>query len=203
MAVNDAQVATLRAQLAGHLDEHLDLGRGRPARAGTPATRRRPRCWSRPRRGSPGARPRSPRSPPGSARSRSGRPRGPSGSARRSTRTCTGPASSGRDRNPSTISSSSAAITETCDFDGDVTPSAAAGLSTRRVETPSRYDVAATEASAASARRRCSRNDGKYDPCRSFGIASSIVPARCPTPASGTRSASSPGPGTPHHIRGR
>ena len=39
-------------------------------------------------------------------------------------------------------------------------------------------DVATTEASARSARRRCSRNDGKYDPCRSFGIASSTVPAR-------------------------
>ena len=38
--------------------------------------------------------------------------------------------------------------------------------------------MATTEASARSARRRCSRNDGKYDPCRSFGIASSTVPAR-------------------------
>jgi hypothetical protein len=43
---------------------------------------------------------------------------------------------------------------------------------------PSRYDVAITEASARSARRRCSRNAGKYDPCRSFGIASSTVPVR-------------------------
>ena len=38
--------------------------------------------------------------------------------------------------------------------------------------------MATTEASARSARRRCSRNDGKYDPVRSFGIASSTVPAR-------------------------
>ncbi len=49
-----------------------------------------------------------------------------------------GPASSGRDRKPSTISSSSAAIRLTCDFDSDVTPSEAASFSTRRVETPSR-----------------------------------------------------------------
>jgi hypothetical protein len=49
-----------------------------------------------------------------------------------------GPASSGRDRKPSTISSSSAAITLTCDFDKLVTPSDAASFSTRRVETPSR-----------------------------------------------------------------
>src|SRR6185437_7349519 len=69
-----------------------------------------------------------------------------------------------------------------CRLTGDllspVTPRDAASFSTRRVETPSRYDVATTEASARSARRRCSRNDGKYDPARSFGIASSIVPAR-------------------------
>ena len=89
-----------------------------------------------------------------------------------------GPASSSRFRNPSTSSSSSAAIADTCDLDRPTTPREAASFSTRRVETPSRYDVATTEASARSARRRCSRNAGKYDPCRSFGIASSIVPAR-------------------------
>ena len=89
-----------------------------------------------------------------------------------------GPRSSGRDRNPSTSSSSSAAITLTCDLDSPVTPREAASFSTRRVETPSKYDVATTEASARSARRRCSRNPGKYDPWRSLGIASSIVPAR-------------------------
>jgi hypothetical protein len=33
-------------------------------------------------------------------------------------------------------------------------------------------------ATTRSGRRRCSRNAGKYDPARSFGIASSIVPAR-------------------------
>jgi hypothetical protein len=49
-----------------------------------------------------------------------------------------GPASSLRDRKPSTISSSSAAIRLTCDFDSEVTPSEAASFSTRRVETPSR-----------------------------------------------------------------
>ena len=37
-----------------------------------------------------------------------------------------------------TISSSSAAITLTCDFDSFVTPSDSASFSTRRVETPSR-----------------------------------------------------------------
>ena len=89
-----------------------------------------------------------------------------------------GPRSSGRFRKPSTSSSSSAAIADTCDLDRPVTPREAASFSTRRVETPSRYDVATTEASARSARRRCSRNDGKYDPDRSFGMASSIVPAR-------------------------
>src|SRR4029077_8740423 len=89
-----------------------------------------------------------------------------------------GPWSSGRFRKLSTTSSSSAAITLTCDLDRPVTPREAASFSTRRVDTPSRYDVATTEASARSARRRCSRNAGKYDPARSFGIASSIVPAR-------------------------
>src|SRR5689334_5324246 len=89
-----------------------------------------------------------------------------------------GPRSSGRLRKPSTSSSSSAAIADTCDLDRPTTPREAASFSTRRVDTPSRYDVATTEASARSARRRCSRNDGKYDPVRSFGMASSIVPAR-------------------------
>ncbi len=51
-------------------------------------------------------------------------------------------------------------------------------FSTRRIETPSRYHVATTAASARPARRRCSRNDGKYDPARSFGIAGSVVLAR-------------------------
>ena len=51
-------------------------------------------------------------------------------------------------------------------------------LSPGDVRRPSRYDVATTEASTRSARRRCSRNAGKYDPCRSLGMASSIVPAR-------------------------
>ena len=65
-----------------------------------------------------------------------------------------GPASSGRVRNLSTISSSSAAMTLTCDFDSSVTPRDSASFSTRRVETPSRYEVATTVASARSARRR-------------------------------------------------
>lgn len=48
-----------------------------------------------------------------------------------------GPASSGRLRKSATISSSSRAITDTCDFDSLVTPSCSASFSTRRVETPS------------------------------------------------------------------
>jgi hypothetical protein len=49
----------------------------------------------------------------------------------------------------------------------------------RRVDTPSRYAVATTEARACSARRRwVNSQSGKYEPWRSFGIASSIVPAR-------------------------
>jgi hypothetical protein len=42
------------------------------------------------------------------------------------------PASSGRDRNSVTISSSSAAMTLTCDLDSFVTPSDSASFSTRR-----------------------------------------------------------------------
>jgi hypothetical protein len=49
-----------------------------------------------------------------------------------------GPASSGRDRNCLTISSSSAAITLTCDLLSFVTPRLSASFSTRRVLTPSR-----------------------------------------------------------------
>ena len=67
-----------------------------------------------------------------------------------------GLASSGRDRNCSTISSSSSAIALTCDFDRPVTPGEAGSFSTRRVEGLA-YDVATTEASMASA-RRCSGN---------------------------------------------
>ena len=71
-----------------------------------------------------------------------GRPRGPSGSAHRSSRTCTarGPAA-GSGRTPRS-SSSSAAMALTCDFDRPTTPREAASFSTRRVDTPSRYDVA-------------------------------------------------------------
>jgi hypothetical protein len=87
-----------------------------------------------------------------------------------------GPRSSGWFRNPSTISSSSAAIADTCDLDRPATPREAASFSTRRVETPSRYDVATTEASARPAGRRCSRKPGKYDPWRSFGIACPLAP---------------------------
>ena len=46
-------------------------------------------------------------------------------------------------------------------------------FSTRRIETLSRYDVATTEASARSARRRCSRNDGM--PCDRCHVASAKV----------------------------
>jgi hypothetical protein len=52
--------------------------------------------------------------------------------------------------------------------------------------------VATTEASARSARRRCSRKPGKYDPALSFGIASAIVPARVSHPGAGTHCGSSP-----------
>jgi hypothetical protein len=48
-----------------------------------------------------------------------------------------GPPSRRRDWKPSTSSSSSAAITLTCDLLRPVTPIAAASFSTRRVETPS------------------------------------------------------------------
>jgi hypothetical protein len=90
-----------------------------------------------------------------------------------------GPASSGRDRKLATISSSSAAITLTCDLLSFVTPRDSASFSTRRVLTPSRQEVATTVASARSARRRrSSSHSGKQLPCRSFGIASSTVPAR-------------------------
>jgi hypothetical protein len=45
--------------------------------------------------------------------------------------------------------------------------------------TPSRYAVATTATRACSARRRwVSSQSGKNEPCRSFGIASSTVPAR-------------------------
>ena len=91
-----------------------------------------------------------------------------------------GPASArGRVRNAVTCSSRSWAIRETCDFDKLVIPNVATSLSIRRVETPSRKQVATTEINADSARlRRSSSQSGKYDPSRSFGIATSIVPAR-------------------------
>jgi hypothetical protein len=64
-------------------------------------------------------------------------------------------------------------------LDSDFTPSCSTNFSTRRVEMPSRYEVATTDTSACSARRRCaSSQSGKYEPWRSFGIANSIVPAR-------------------------
>jgi hypothetical protein len=90
-----------------------------------------------------------------------------------------GPWSSGRERNASTCSSNSRAMIETCDFDSDVTPRDCTSFSTRRVDTPSKYEVATTLTSARSARvRRSNNHSGKYDPERSFGIATSIVPAR-------------------------
>jgi hypothetical protein len=103
-----------------------------------------------------------------------------------------GPRSSGWFRNPSTISSSSAAIADTCDLDRPATPREAASFSTRRVETPSRYDVATTEASARPAGRRCSGKPGKYDPWRSFGIASPLAPGvllPAPVPVAGVHPA--------------
>jgi hypothetical protein len=58
-------------------------------------------------------------------------------------------------------------------------PNVATSFSIRRAETPSRYEVATTDTSAASARRRrSSSQSGTYDPDRSFGIASSMLPAR-------------------------
>ena len=90
-----------------------------------------------------------------------------------------GPASNGRDRNASTCSSRLLAISETWLFDSCAIPSWATSFSTRRVDTPNRYEVATTETRACSARRRrSSSHSGKYDPDRSFGIASSTLPAR-------------------------
>jgi hypothetical protein len=90
-----------------------------------------------------------------------------------------GPASSGRLRNASTCASRYCAISETCDLDRRAMPSCSTSFSSRRVDTPSRYAVATTETRACSARRRCCSNQsGKYEPDRSFGIASSTVPAR-------------------------
>jgi len=71
------------------------------------------------------------------------------------------------------------AISDTWLFDSRLTPSCSTSFSTRRVLTPSKYDVATTLINASSARRRRSNNQsGKYEPDRSFGIANSIVPAR-------------------------
>jgi hypothetical protein len=90
-----------------------------------------------------------------------------------------GPASNGRCRNASTWASRCAAISDTCDFDSCATPSCSTSFSTRRVDTPNKYEVATTLTRACSARRRCCRSQsGKYEPVRSFGIASSTVPAR-------------------------
>jgi hypothetical protein len=64
-----------------------------------------------------------------------------------------GLASSGHDRQLAATSSSSGAITLTCDMLSFVTARLSASFSARRVETPGRYDVATTVASARSARR--------------------------------------------------
>jgi hypothetical protein len=90
-----------------------------------------------------------------------------------------GPASSGRLRNVSTWASSCLAISDTCDSGSPVMPRVSASFSTRRAGTPGRQEVATTEISVCSARRRrSSSQSGKYEPVRSFGIASSSVPAR-------------------------
>jgi len=47
-----------------------------------------------------------------------------------------------------------------------------------RVETPATYASCTTLTSACSERRRGSKKLGKYEPRRSFGIASSSSPAR-------------------------
>ena len=82
-------------------------------------------------------------------------------------------------RNALTCSSRSAAIRETCDFDNDVMPRVVTSLSIRRVETPSRWQVATTEISAASARCGVQEPVGEVGAVSdTFGIVTSIVPAR-------------------------
>ena len=57
-------------------------------------------------------------------------------------------------------------------------PSERTRSSTRRVETPATYASQTTASRARSARRRGSSRLGKYEPSRTRGMASSIVPTR-------------------------
>ena len=59
-----------------------------------------------------------------------------------------------------------------------------------------------TAVRAFSAVRRGSRKAGKYEPLRSFGMASSIRPARVSQPARGSRSGGWSGPGVRAPRRG-
>ena len=89
------------------------------------------------------------------------------------------PSCGGRVRHAATCSSRSFAMTDTCDFDRPVIPSVRTSLSIRRVLTPSRWQVATTVVSTASAWRcRSSSHSGKNVPSRTLGIAMSIVPTR-------------------------
>jgi len=73
-----------------------------------------------------------------------------------------GPPSSSRDRNSSTTVSRLLASSDTCDFDNMVIPSVSVSFSTRRADTPGRSEVATTEITACSARRRrSSSHSGK------------------------------------------
>ena len=77
-------------------------------------------------------------------------------------------------------------------LDSAATPNCSTSFSTRRVDTPSRYDVATTDTRACSARRRCcSRQSGSSCPGAAGGW-----PAR-PCPRGGpTRGAGRPGFGS-------
>ena len=108
-----------------------------------------------------------------------------------------GPASSGRFRNPSTISSSSAAIALTATWTGPPRPGR------RKLFHPPGRDpqqvrrVATTEASARSARGGAPGTTGSTTRPAASGSPARSSPPGYPTPAAGTRSASSPGPASP------
>jgi len=80
-------------------------------------------------------------------------------------------------RNTATYSSISAQIRDTSDLEIPVPPKATTRSSTLRVETPFTQASMITAYRAWSIRRRASSTEGKNDPVRSFGIASSTVPA--------------------------
>jgi hypothetical protein len=108
-----------------------------------------------------------------------------------------GPASSGRFRNPSTSSSSSAAMALTCDFDSPTTPREAASFSTRRVETPAGTTWPPPRPAPAQRGGGAPGTTGSTTRTAASGRPAPRSPPAYPTPAAGTRSASSPGPASP------